>query len=77
MLCAVGIVTTFLIGFPGYFVVGAVWPNFYYTPIAEGRWTWLGGQGIGIAIFLIGVMFASGGIRRASHLLAARAYAGR
>jgi hypothetical protein len=48
-----------------YFVVNSVWPNFYYTPIQAGKWTWLGLQGISIAIFVVGAMFGYGGIKRA------------
>ena len=62
----------FVAGFAGYYAVAAVWPNFYYTPIAAGKITWLGMQGICIAIYVAGVM-AYGGIKRASHVLTARA----
>jgi len=27
----------FLAGFASYYAVGAVWPNFYYTPITAGK----------------------------------------
>jgi hypothetical protein len=66
MLCAVGIVSEFVCGFPGYFAVSAVWPNFCYAPVDAGKWTWFGLQGICIAIFLAGVIVASGGITRAT-----------
>src|SRR5262249_7528364 len=61
-LCAVGVVTEFLFGYPGYFVVNAIWPNFYFTPIDAGKWTWLGIQGACIAIYVAGMLCASGGI---------------
>ena len=77
LLCAVGIITEFVFGFPLYFAVDAVWPNFYYTPIQAGKWTWLGVQGVCILIYVIGVMCAYGGIKRASHVLEARAHAAR
>ena len=35
-LCATGIIAEFVFGFPLYFAVNAVRPNFYYTPINEG-----------------------------------------
>jgi hypothetical protein len=76
-LCAVGIITEFVFGFPLYFAVNAVWPNFYYTPIQAGKWTWLGTQGVCILIYVIGVICAYGGIKRASHVLETRAYAAR
>ena len=77
VLCAVGIIAEFVFGFPLYFAVNAVWPNFYYTPIQAGKWTWLGMQGVCILIYVIGVICAYGGIKRASHVLEARAHAAR
>jgi len=71
-LCATGVVTEFIFGFPLYFAVNAVWPNFYYTPIAAGKWTWLGMQGVCIAIYVAGTMCAYGGIKRATHVLESR-----
>src|SRR6516165_8843038 len=76
-LCATGIVSEFVFGFPLYFAVNAVWPNFYYTPINAGKWTWLGTQGVCILIYVIGVMCAYDGIKRASHVLLSRAHAAR
>jgi hypothetical protein len=60
----VGILAEFVTGYAGYFVVNSVWPNFYYTPIQAGKWTWLGLQGISIAIFVVGAMYGYGGIKR-------------
>jgi hypothetical protein len=74
-LCALGIITEFVFGFPLYFAVNAVWPNFYYTPIASGKWTWLGVQGACIAIYVAGTACAYGGIKRASHVLETRGLA--
>jgi hypothetical protein len=65
-LCAVGILAEFLAGLPGYYAVAAVWPNFYYTPITHGKVTWLGLQAVCISIYVLGVIYASGGIRRAA-----------
>jgi hypothetical protein len=77
VLCAVGIIAEFVFGFPLYFAVNAVWPNFYYTPIQAGKWTWLGMQGVCILIYVMGVICAYSGIKRASHVLEARAHAAR
>lgn len=65
-LCAVGILTEFLAGFAGYYAVAAVWPNFYYAAIPHGKVTWLAVQGVCIAIYLLGVIYAYGGIRKAA-----------
>jgi hypothetical protein len=72
-LCAVGIVAEFLAGFAGYYAVAAVWPNFYYTPIRAGIWAWLGLQAVCIAIAVVGVICAYGGIKHALPVLTARA----
>jgi len=65
-LCAGGILTEYLAGFPGYFAVDAVWPNFYYTPITAGKVTWLALQAACISIYVLGVVYAYGGIRKAT-----------
>lgn len=77
VLCAVGILAEFVCGVPGEQFVNIFWPDFYYTPIDAGKWTWLGSQGICIAVYVIGVMCAYGGIKRASHVVASRAHAAR
>ena len=64
-LCAGGILAEFLAGVAGYYAVAAVWPNFYYTPITAGKVTWLGLQAVCIAIYVVGVVCAYGGIKRA------------
>jgi len=76
-LCAVGIIAEFVFGFPLYFAVNAIWPDFYFTPIAAGKWTWLGIQGVCIAIYVAGVVCSYGAIKRASHVLESRAAAAR
>jgi hypothetical protein len=68
-LCAVGTLSEFVFGYPGYFAINRIWPNFYYTPIAAGKWTWLGIQGVCIGIYVVGVMCAHSGIKRATAVL--------
>ena len=63
--CAGGIVAEFVAGVAGYYAVAAVWPNFYYTPITAGKVTWLGLQAVCIAIYVVGVVCAYGGIKHA------------
>jgi len=36
-LCVAGLITVFLTGYVGYFVVKAIWPSFYYTPVKAGK----------------------------------------
>ena len=56
-----GIIAEVVAGFAGYYVVLAVWPNFYYGPVRHGIWAWLGLQAVCIAIYLLGVMHAHAG----------------
>lgn len=65
-LCAGGILAELLAGFAGYYAVAAVWPNFFYTPITQGKVTWLALQAVCISIYVLGVVYAYGGIRRAA-----------
>jgi hypothetical protein len=58
LLCIVGILGTFLVGFPGYFVFDAIWPRFYYDPVPTGKNAWLIGQGLFIVIYFIGLLRA-------------------
>ena len=71
-LCAIGIIAEFVAGVAGYYAVAAVWPNFYYTPITSGKVTWLALQAACIAIYVIGVIWAYSGIRRALHAISPR-----
>ena len=71
-LCAGGIIAEFVAGVAGYYAVAAVWPNFYYTPIRAGIWAWLGLQAVCIAIYVAGIMYAYGGIKRALDVLMER-----
>jgi hypothetical protein len=36
-LCVAGLLGVFAVGYPGYFVFDAVWPSFYYSPVATGK----------------------------------------
>ena len=48
-LCIVGLLGVFAVGYPGYFVFDAIWPSFYYSPVAAGKNAWLLGQALFIA----------------------------
>ena len=62
-LCIFGVLAEFLTGYSGYFVVAHFWPNFYFTPIEAGKNVWLALQGVSIAFYVAGVIFAFGAIR--------------
>jgi len=51
-LCIVGLLGVFAVGYPGYFVFDAIWPSYYYSPIANGKNTWLLGQAFFIAVLI-------------------------
>ena len=63
-LCFYGIIAEFVAGYLFYFVVNSMWPNFYFTPIDQGKQLWLGVQGACIALCLAGAVLAAKGIGR-------------
>ena len=64
-LCVGGILAEAVASVVGYYVVAKVWPNFFYAPVAAGKNLWLAMQIVCIAIYVTGVVFAAGGIKRA------------
>jgi hypothetical protein len=68
-LCVIGLIGVFLVGYPGYFVFDAVWPGFYYAPVAAGKNAWLLGQAFFIAIYFAGAVLAFNAARRALNTL--------
>lgn len=36
-LCVAGLLGVFLVGYPGYFVFDALWPGYYYGPVATAK----------------------------------------
>jgi len=64
-LCVIGLLGVFAVGYPGYFVFDAIWPGYYYSPVAAGKNTWLLGQALFIAIYFAGVIMMFGIVRRA------------
>jgi hypothetical protein len=65
VFCFFGIIAEFVAGYLFYFIVNSIWPNFYFTPIDEGKHLWLGVQGVCIASCLAGAILAAKGIGRA------------
>jgi hypothetical protein len=64
-LCVVGLLGVFAVGYPGYFVYDAIWPSFYYSPIATGKNAWLLSQAVFIAIYFAGTVMMFNTVRRA------------
>ena len=69
-LCTFALIAIFLTGFVGYFAVNRIWPNFYYSPIKDGKNVWLLMQLACMVAYTIGVFLAFNGIRRASYAMA-------
>jgi hypothetical protein len=65
LLCIVGLLGIFAVGYAGYFVFDAIWPSFYYAPIAEGKNAWLLSQAVCVALYLAGVIMMFNTERRA------------
>jgi hypothetical protein len=64
-LCSAGLLGVFAVGYAGYFVFDAIWPSFYYSPIAVGKNAWLLGQAFFIAVYFAGAVMAFNAVRRA------------
>jgi hypothetical protein len=64
LLCNAGLFGVFAVGYPGYFVFDAVWPSFFYSPIADGKNLWLLGQALFIALYFAGLLMAFVTVRK-------------
>jgi hypothetical protein len=71
LLCVMGVLGVFLVGFPGYFVYDRIWPSFYYLPVPTGKNAWLLGQGLFILVYLCGAVMAFDSERRALNAISA------
>jgi hypothetical protein len=63
-LCIVSLIAMFCSGYAGYFVVDAIWPDFYYVPVKEGKNVWLLAQAACVLCYLIGVILVWRDLRR-------------
>ncbi|MNY77400.1 hypothetical protein D3C86_2172870 [compost metagenome] len=61
----IGLLGAFAVGYPGYFVFDAIWPGYYYSPVAAGKNAWLLGQALFMALYFLGMLSAFNGVRRA------------
>jgi len=64
LLCNAGLFGVFAVGYPGYFVFDAVWPSFFYSPIADGKNLWLLGQALFIALYFAGLLMSFVTVRK-------------
>src|SRR5262245_5790837 len=64
-LCVIGLLGVFAVGYPGYFLFDAIWPSFYYSPVAVGKNAWLLAQAFFIAVYFAGTTVMFNTVRRA------------
>lgn len=64
LLCNIALIGLFVTGYLGYFVVDAMWPAFYYTPVSEGKNVWLLAQAACIVVYIAGMLLAFNAARR-------------
>jgi hypothetical protein len=69
-LCIIGLLGVFAVGYPGYFVYDAIWPSFFYSPIATGKNVWLLSQAFFIAVYFAGAVMMFNAVRRALNAVA-------
>jgi hypothetical protein len=68
--CKFSLISIFLTGYVGYFMVDAKWPAFYYEPVSDGKNVWLFLQLACMAGFALRVVLACDDIRRATRSMA-------
>lgn len=68
-LCAYGLIAE-MVTAAVFFVIGnKIWPNFYFEPVPAGKNLWLGVQGLSILVYVVGLVYAVAGVRRAASSL--------
>jgi hypothetical protein len=67
-LCAYGLIATLVAAGLGYVICSMIWPGFYYRALNPGKNLWLAAQGLCILVFVIGLLYAIAGIRKASEV---------
>ena len=72
-LSIIGLLGVFAIGYPGYFVFDAIWPGYYYSPVATGKNAWLLAQALFIAVYFAGIVLAFNTVRHALNVVLAQA----
>ena len=65
-LCAFALIAHFVYAAVGYAAGVAIFGNFYFGATDPGKNLWLGGQGVCVAIYVVGLFYAVAGVRRAA-----------
>jgi hypothetical protein len=68
-LCVTGLFAIIVTGYVGYFVVDAIWHEFYYKPVYEGKAVWLLAQTACVVCYLAGVILVWRDLSRGLHRL--------
>ena len=68
-LCGYGLIAELVTAGVFFVVCNLIWPNFYFEPVQAGKNVWLAVQGISIAVYVVGVLFAFSSIRNRSAAL--------
>ena len=71
-LCVVGLLGIFAVGYLGYFAFDAIWPSFYYSPVAAGKNAWLLSQAFFIGVYVAGMTLAFSVARRVLSTISTR-----
>jgi hypothetical protein len=64
MLCAYGLIAELAWTAAGFVICNIFWPNFYFNAVPTGKNVWLAGQGLSIAVYVVGICYAAAGIHR-------------
>jgi hypothetical protein len=63
-MCIIALIGIFCTGYLGYFVVDAIWHEFYYKPVAQGKNVWLLAQAGCLVCFMIGTILVFHNVRK-------------
>ena len=65
-LCTYGLIAELVTAAVFFVVCNKIWPNFYFAAVPAGKNLWLAVQGVSIAFYVLGVIFAVSSIRNRS-----------
>ena len=68
-LCSFGLIAELVTAGVFYVVCNMIWPNFFFEPVQAGKNWWLAVQGISIAFYVVGIIYAFSSIRSRSTAL--------
>jgi hypothetical protein len=66
-LCVIALLGIFATGYVGYFVVDAIWHEFYYRPVEAGKNVWLAAQAACLLCYFVGASLVFQSVRKLIH----------